>query len=208
MAENKQPEDMKGAFALVAFFFAGVACGRLHALPLPASGSVSVALLCALILCVGISIGGDRSALARFRSLGPAMALLPFASMLGTIAASMAFALAVGGYSVQRWLAVGCGMGYYSLSSVIISSSVDAALGAVALLSNIVREVAVLLFAPMLARAFGPLGPIAAAGATAMDTSLPAISNACGARFVPVSIYCGMVTDFSVPFLVTLFCTI
>lgn len=61
--------------------------------------------------------------------------------------------------------------------------------------------------APLLVRLFGTLAPIAAAGATAMDTTLPVISRTCGPRLVPVSIYCGMATDFSVPFLVTLFCS-
>ena len=81
-------------------------------------------------------------------------------------------------------------------------------LGSVALLCNVVREVIVLLGAPLLVRLFGSLAPIAAAGATAMDTTLPIISRACGPQYAPVSIYSGMVSDFSVPFLVTFFCLV
>ena len=56
------------------------------------------------------------------------------------------------------------------------------------------------------ARWFGPLAPIAAGGATTMDTTLPIIVQASGQRFVIVSIFHGFLVDFSVPFLVTLFC--
>ena len=74
-----------------------------------------------------------------------------------------------------------------------------------ALLANITRELFTLLAAPLMVRFFGTLAPIAAGGATAMDTTLPIISQTAGREYVPVSIYCGFVTDFSVPFLVTLF---
>ena len=41
-----------------------------------------------------------------------------------------------------------------------------------------------------------------------MDTTLPVITQASGQRFVVVSIYHGFLVDFSVPFLVTLFCSL
>ena len=75
-----------------------------------------------------------------------------------------------------------------------------------ALLANIAREILTLLLAPLLARWFGPLAPIAAGGATTMDTTLPIIAQTSGQRFVIVSIFHGFLVDFSVPFLVTLFC--
>lgn len=166
----------------------------------------SYAVLCALITCVGFSVGTDRETLRRFRSLSPSLALLPFCSILGTLAGSLCAWLLIGVHPLADWLAVGSGMGYYSLSSVLIGEYKDALLGSVALLSNVVREVIVLLGAPLLVRLFGSLAPIAAAGATAMDTTLPIISRTCGPQYAPVSIYSGMVSDFSVPFLVTFFC--
>lgn len=41
-----------------------------------------------------------------------------------------------------------------------------------------------------------------------MDTTLPIIAQASGQKYVALSIYHGFVTDFSVPFLVTMWCTI
>lgn len=84
----------------------------------------------------------------------------------------------------------------------------EAELGTIALLSNITREIITLLFAPLLVRWFGNLAPISAGGATTMDTTLPIITRYSGQSFVVVSIFHGFVVDFSVPFLVTLFCSI
>jgi uncharacterized membrane protein YbjE (DUF340 family) len=54
---------------------------------------------------------------------------------------------------------------------------------------------------------FGRLAPIAAGGATTMDTTLPIITRTCGKEFVILSIIHGFLVDFSVPFLVTFFCS-
>lgn len=105
-------------------------------------------------------------------------------------------------------MAVGSGMGYYSLSSIFITEYKGPELGTVALLSNIFREIMTLLCAPLLVRWFGNLAPIASGGATTMDTTLPIITRCAGQQFVVVSIFHGFVTDFSVPFLVTFFCSI
>jgi uncharacterized membrane protein YbjE (DUF340 family) len=63
-----------------------------------------------------------------------------------------------------------------------------------------------LVGAPLMVRYFGSLGPIAAGGATTMDTTLPIITRCSGPGLVPVSLYHGFVVDFSVPFLVSAFC--
>ena len=41
-----------------------------------------------------------------------------------------------------------------------------------------------------------------------MDTTLPVITRTSGERFAILSIFHGFVTDFSVPFLVSFFCSI
>ena len=105
-------------------------------------------------------------------------------------------------------LAVGSGFGYYSLSSIFITEYKGPELGTIALLSNIIREIATLLLAPWMASVFGRLAPISAGGATTMDTTLPIIIKSCGQDLVIVSIFHGFVVDFTVPFLVTLFCSL
>ena len=105
-------------------------------------------------------------------------------------------------------MAVGSGFAYYSLSSVIITEYKGAELGTVALIANIVREFLTLVAAPLLVRWFGTLAPMAAGGATTADVTLPVITRYSGEKYSVLSIYHGFVVDFTVPFLVTFFCSL
>lgn len=209
VADNQQQAAaVKSGAVIIGFFVAGVAFGRLVVSDLQLDfGLASHVALCALLLFVGIGIGGDASALSAFRRLNPRLTMLPVVSVAGALAGSLVAGLLAGGHSVSEWFAVGSGMGYYSVSSVLIGQSKGGEQASLGLLANVVREVIALLAAPLLARLFGPLAPIAAAGATAMDTTLPAVTRASGGQYAPVAVCCGMATDFSVPFLVTLFCS-
>ena len=198
---------MKGSLIIIAFSALGVACGlgRVFSIDL-AQTDISFYTLCALMFCVGIGIGSDPQTLRNFRSLSPRLMLLPAGTIVGTLAGAAVVSLLLTHRSTGDCLAVGAGFGYYSLSSIFITEYKGAELGTVALLANIIREILTLLLAPLLARRFGPLAPIAAGGATTMDTTLPVITQASGQQFVIVSIYHGFLVDFSVPFLVTLCC--
>lgn len=198
---------MKGSLIIVGFFLLGVACGVGDVFPINlAETDISFYALCALMCCVGIGLGSDPQTLRNFRSLSSRLALLPAGTILGTLAGALVVNLCLAHRSAGDCLAVGAGFGYYSLSSIFITEYKGAELGTVALLANISREILTLLLAPLLARWFGPLAPIAAGGATTMDTTLPIIAQTSGQRFVIVSIFHGFLVDFSVPFLVTLFC--
>lgn len=200
---------MKGSLVITAFLAVGVACGLLHIIPDGfINGRTSFYVLCALMFSVGMSIGCDSTTLRSFRQLNPRMALLPFVTIAGTLAGAMASSVVLPHRELSDCLAVGSGMGYYSLSSIFITEYRGAELGTVALLANIFRELAALLLAPFLARRFGKLAPISVGGATTMDTTLPVITRSVGPEYVVVSVFHGFVTDFSVPFLVTFFCTL
>lgn len=200
---------MKGSLIIVGFFVLGTFCGAFHLLPFDIGESrVSFYVLCGLMFSVGLSIGNDPQTLKNFRALNPRLVFLPIATILGTLGAAALVSLLLPHRSVADCMAVGSGMGYYSLSSIFITEYKGPELGTVALLSNIFREIMTLLCAPLLVRWFGNLAPIASGGATTMDTTLPIITRCVGQQFVVVSIFHGFVTDFSVPFLVTFFCSI
>ena len=201
---------MKGSLIIVGFFVLGTLCGVFHLIPIDivVDSKVSFYALCALMFSVGISVGNDPQTLKNFRSLNPRLIFLPIMTILGTLAGSGAVSLILTHRSLTDCLAVGSGFGYYSLSSIFITEYKGAELGTIALLANISREILTLLAAPLLVRWFGNLAPISAGGATTMDTTLPIITRTAGQQFVVVSIFHGFVVDFSVPFLVTLFCSI
>lgn len=198
---------MKGSLVIVGFFIVGIIVGLFHIIPSNVDiSAVSYLTLCALIFLVGFMIGNDTSITKKFRNLNRLYMLLPLMTIVGTLAGCAITTLLLPHRALTDCLAVGSGMGYYSLSSVLITQSRGVDLGTVALLANIVREVFTLLGAPLMVRWFGPLAPISVGGATTMDTTLPIITRACGKDFVIVSIFHGFIVDFSVPLLVTLFC--
>lgn len=200
---------MKGSLVIVAFFIAGVIAGYSGWLHIDQFGfNVSFTALCMLMLCVGIGVGNDIGALKGLKSLNPRLLFLPLVTIAGTLLGCCLVAMVLPWRSMTDVLAVGSGFGYYSLSSIFITEYRGPELGTVALLANIAREIITLLGAPLLARFFGPLAPISSGGATSMDTTLPIITNVSGKEFVILSIYHGFVVDFSVPFLVTFFCSL
>ena len=193
---------MKGSLIIIGFFVLGTFCGVSHLIPIDIvmDSRISFYALCALMFSVGLSVGNAPQTLKNFRS--------PIMTILGTLAGSAVVSLILTHRSLTDCLAVGSGFGYYSLSSIFITEYKGAELGTIALLANISREILTLLAAPLLVRWFGNLAPISAGGATTMDTTLPIITRTAGQQFVVVSIFHGFVVDFSVPFLVTLFCSI
>lgn len=197
---------MKGSLIIVAFFAAGILCGRADVWPQWVSSStVSMTALCALLLCVGMGIGSNPDMKSEFRSLNPRVALLPLATILGSWAGA-AIAFLVLQRTLTDCLAISSGFAYYSLSSIFLTEYRGIELGTIALVANLVREAITLLGTPLLARIFGPLAPISAGGATTMDTTLPIITHTCGQRFTILAIFHGFIVDFSVPFLVTFWC--
>lgn len=198
---------MKGSLVILAFFVIGLFCGYFHLLPTEvADSSVSFVALCALIFCVGVSIGCDAEVLHTLRHTTPRLLFLPLCTLAGTLAGCFAVSLLLPQVGITDSLAIGSGFGYYSLSSIFITEYQGAALGTVALLANIVRELLTLLASPLLVRWFGPLAPISVGGATSMDTTLPIITRYSGKDFATLSVFHGFCMDFSVPFLVTFFC--
>jgi uncharacterized membrane protein YbjE (DUF340 family) len=179
-------------------------------------GSVAMWVLYALMLQVGIGIGSDPRLREILRSLSPRLLLLPCATIVGTMVASAAVSLLISRWSVAEVMAAGSGMGYYSLSSILITqlkeptvgAVVAAELGTVALVANILREMLTLTLAPLMVRWFSPVAPICSGGATTMDVTLPVITQYAGREWVFVAIVHGVVVDFSVPFWVSLFCAL
>lgn len=200
---------MKGSIIIIAFFILGVFVGIFNLFPFQIAGSkISYYALCGLMFFVGMNIGSDSKTLRYFRSINPRFILLPIITIIGTLVGSAVVSLFFKHRSLADYLAVGSGMGYYSLSSIFITEYKGAELGTIALFSNIAREIITLLFAPIFVKYFGKLAPISAGGATSMDITLPIITRFSGNNFVIISILHGFILDLCVPFLVVLFCSL
>ena len=196
---------MKSNLILLGSFLLGLAVGGVDLVPdAIVESDLGNYLLYLLLFIVGLSVGNDRDTIRGFRQLSPRLLALPFLTIIGSMCGGVVAALLLG-QSLYEMLAVSHGLAYYSLSSILITEKLGITLGAIALFSNVFRELLTLLLAPLLVRYLGPLAPIAAGGATTMDVTLPAILNASGKEYLVPAIYHGFVCDFSVPILVTLF---
>jgi len=197
---------MKGSLIILSFFSMGLLLGLSRWLPTSWTNvDVSFYVLCALMFSVGFSIGHQPDTIKQFRNIHLRILFLPLATIVGTFAGVLVVSVFFK-HSAFDLLAVGSGFGYYSLSSILITQYKGVELGTIALLSNIMREIFTLLLAPWMVKYFGKMSPISAGGATTMDTTFPIITRSSGKEYAIVSIYHGFIMDFSVPFLVTLFC--
>jgi uncharacterized membrane protein YbjE (DUF340 family) len=199
---------MKGSLIILSFFAAGLLLGVYRVLPASwLDYDYSFYVLAALMFSVGFSLGHQPDTIQQFRRIHSRVLFLPLTTVVGTFLGVLILSF-FSERSVFDFLAVGSGFGYYSLSSILITEYKGIELGTIALLANILREIITLLFAPVMVKYFGKLAPIAAGGATTMDTTFPIIIRTSGKEFSVVSIYHGFVMDLSVPFLVTLCCSI
>lgn len=208
---------MKSSLIILAGFILGCLAGLAGIIPESAvGGNVTEWILYLLLLQVGLGLGSDPQLISVLKSVKPRLLLLPLATITGGLAASFLISFAISSWTPAEVMAVGSGFGYYSLSSILITSLKEASIGAraaaelgtIALIANIFREMMTLLFAPQLVRFFGPVAPIAAGGATTADVTITVIARTSGNNWIIASILHGILVDFSVPFLVSFFCSL
>ena len=207
---------MKGSLIVVGFFALGCLLGWSGLLPdMVFENDITVYVLYLLMFQVGLSIGSDKKLKEILGSIRPKLLLVPLSTIVGTLVFSALISLLLSKWSVFDCLAVGSGFAYYSLSSILITQLKEPSLGVqlatelgtIALMANIMREIMALLGAPLFVKYFGRLAPICAGGATTMDTTLPIITRYSGKDLVFVSIFHGIIVDFTVPFFVSFFCS-
>lgn len=199
---------MRDSIYILAVFLLGVFLARLDCIPkILEEPKTSLWMLWLFMFLAGVSIGADKRLGEILRTLRPQTLLLPLATTMGTFAGAIiaAFFLV---WPLSDCLALAAGFGYYSLSSIFISQYKGPDLGAAALVANILRELFTLLLAPALVRYFGSAATISSGGCTTMDTTLPVITRYCGASWILPAVVHAMILDFSVPFWVTLFCSL
>lgn len=204
------------AFALL-FFGAGLASGNLSLLPLTASQADMVAtwLLWALMGLVGLSTGSNPRLVTVMRGLRPAIIAVPVVSVIATLAAGAAVGALCGLGAPDGATAVS-GMGYYSLSSMIISdlraddmgTAAAISLAAIALMSNLAREILSFILVPLFGRRIGVYAASSMCGVTSMDVTLPTLAATFGPGAVPVALVNGILLEVTTPFTVMAACSV
>lgn len=179
------------------------------------NGNLTHYFLYLLIIQVGLGIGMRDDLKSMFKDINPRMLTLPAFTITGTLVFTLLGAAVIRSQSVSDTLAIGSGFGYYSLSSVLIAqfkaasiSTNAAAISAIALLANVIREMVALLSCQFLAKRGMGYAAISVAGINSMDVCLPMfMQNGNDKQLISIAIFHGIALEFSVPLLISLFCS-
>lgn len=155
-----------------------------------------------LLFFVGIDIGLNRSVFGRIKAIGLRILYIPTAIILGSIAGSAVAGMLLG-MPFNEAGAVGAGLGWYTLSSILVANY-SSQLSAMAFIANVTRELMAFMIIPIMAKKLGFLEAIAPAGATAMDTGLPIVSRSTDPETAIIAFVSGVICTASVPVLVPL----
>ena len=185
-----------GMVALGALLFLAQQRLGLESLALPSSNAF-------LLLMIGI-IGAD---LAQIRLSGqwvsPAMLALPGLVVVGSMLGGALVAWLVD-VPLKAGLALSSGYGWFSLSSVMVAEALGKAYGTMALSIDLLRELLAFVILYAVGR-WWPVVGLAAAGATAMDSSLPIIKQVCSPSVIPMAMVSGFLLTLLAPFMMSLF---
>jgi uncharacterized membrane protein YbjE (DUF340 family) len=154
-----------------------------------------------VMFSIGIDIGSKKDIFGKIKVLGVKVIYLPISTAIGSIIGAVFVGLVLG-LPVKESSAIGSGFGWYSLSAVIITNLYNAETGAIALLSNVFRELIAILSIPFVAKYLAEYQIISMGGATTMDTTLPVISTVVAKEFIIIAFISGFVLTIMVPFIV------
>ena len=186
--------------------FLGLSCGILHidnTLITFISQNTDY-ILYLLMFSVGISVGMHKGILKNMRKYNFRIFVIPIGIIVGSILGGFICSIILK-LPIRYGSAIASGMGWYSLAGATISNLVNADLGSIAFMSNLMREIFTFILIPYLAIKLNHYTCIASAGATSEDTTLPMILKYTDEEVVVLSVLNGIICSFFVPILISLF---
>lgn len=166
--------------------------------------SASSYMLLILLFSVGIDMGLNKEVFTRIKELGFKILLIPFGVVVGSLCGGVITAFLTN-LSVKDGLAISAGLGWYSLSGILITEAGNPVGGTISFLANVFREMLTFIIVPFIASHLNYYCAIAPAGATAMDTTLGIISRNTNATVAVLSFVSGVICTLLVPVLVPVF---
>ena len=159
--------------------------------------------LCILLFFVGLDMGLEGTVFTQIKTVGFRVLVIPVAviggSLLGAVVCGIILPL-----SMKEALAIGSGLGWYSLAPGIIIDHGFVVASAISFLHNIMREVLSFVLIPVVAKKIGYIETVALPGAAAMDVCLPIVERQTRSDIAIFSFVSGLVASFVVPVLVPL----
>lgn len=188
------------------FVILALACGVCGGQTLPegllqAVEGCSDGILYVLMFTVGVSVGANRVVIRKLREMDLRACLTPAGVMLGSLAGGALCSLFTR-FSVWESAGIGAGMGWYSLSGVLLGDLYGPDAGAAAFLSNLMREFFTFLLAPAVMKRLNSFSGVAMAGATSEDTTLPILMRGSSEEVAVYAVINGVLTSAAVPVLI------
>ena len=157
-----------------------------------------------LMFSVGMSIGLHKGIIKKIKEYHVKILIIPAGIIVGTLLGGVLLSM-VTKYNVGESTSVVSGLGWYSLSGILMTEAGNPIGGTISFLSNVFREVLTFLLVPVLAGR-NVYTAIAPAGATAMDTTLPLLSKYTDSKTAILAFVSGVICTLAMPVLVPLFC--
>ncbi|OOF37468.1 lysine exporter LysO family protein [Rodentibacter heidelbergensis] len=193
------------SFKLSGTVILGTLCGWLFNAYLVLPTGINLYVLIVLIFFVGIQLRNNGISLkeALFNQRGFQTGIVfTLTSLVGGMVASWVLTM-----PITQGLAFASGMGWYSLSSVVLTNAWGPVQGSIAFFNDLSREIISLFIVPLFMQHFRSTA-IGITGATALDCTLPIIQKSGGIEVVPIAISFGFVTNILPPLLLVLFSSI
>ncbi|MGL4738298.1 MAG: lysine exporter LysO family protein [Cellulosilyticaceae bacterium] len=183
----------------------GIFCGKLFVGPqqAPFFGSVADLALVVLMVAVGISVGANKGVFHKLKEYHFKIFIIPIGIIVGSILAGVACALMMG-MNIRESVAITSGLGWYSLSGVLLTDLAGPEIGTIAFLANLFREIFTFMLIPYVAKHFNYYTAIAPAGATSEDTTLPMLMRHTSEEVVMMAVINGVICSAVVPVIINM----
>lgn len=159
---------------------------------------ISNYILYILMFSVGISVGSNKLILKKMKQYNLNIITIPIGIVIGSIVGGIlsSFILQI---PLNQSVAISSGMGWYSLTGVLITDLAGAEVGTLAFFSNLMRELISYMIIPIISKKLNFYTAIASSGATSMDTALPVIAKYTNSEIVIISVISGVICSSLVP---------
>ena len=160
--------------------------------------------LVVLMFSVGISVGANKQVFHKIKEHHIKILIIPIGIILGSVAGGFLCSILMD-MPLNVSVAITSGLGWYSLSGVLITDLAGADLGTIAFLANLFREILSFMLIPLVAKYCNHYTAIAPAAATSEDTTLPVLIQYTSEEVVIMAVINGVICSMMVPVLTNLF---
>jgi len=155
------------------------------------------ASLCLLLFVMGLSFGIDKEAVAKLKSTGFKLFIVPSLIILGSILGGLVSGLVLR-LDLIGSMAVTAGYGWYTVTGPLLTQTLGTEWGALGFTANFLRELLTIVAISLMVR-LDKYAPIASGGATTMDTTLPVIVRYCGSDVLITAFSSGFILSIPAP---------